>query len=544
MADKDIEDLLARQQRQKTRRSNWESLWQDLAELYLPWRADFTTQPTDGEPRTERIFDSTPMLARRGLSSALDGLLKSKTQRWFGLAPMEKGLEDDDEVKGWIDDTEERLWNAIYNPRAKFIERSAETDDDLVTFGTGILFVLEARGLNRLLFRSAHLKNVLLCEGEEGDIDTMFLDTPLTARQAAERFGRDNLGQKTREALDSNSGDKDKEFPFVEVIMPRRERDPRMRDSLNMPFASVVIDKDSVHKIGEGGYRSFPAAVPRWDTRSNETYGRSPAMLALPDSETLQQMGLTALVVGHKIAEPPVALPDDGSVDAEELVPGGEVYFDVETARTLGQIPVQTLNITGNLPTTRESQNDTRDQIWQAFFRNVLNLPIDGPTMTATEVLERKDEFLRTIGPVFGRLETNYPAVVVERAFRIMDGAGAFLPRPGPLQRRGVRFTFRSPVEQARKQIEAAGLARGMEVLAPLAQNKPEMLDHLDGDEIVRDTPETFGFPERWLKSRDRVAADRAARAQQVEEAQALEGAERLAAVAETTARTVGSEGA
>lgn len=38
---------------------------------------------------------------------------------------------------------------------------------------------------------------------------------------------------------------------------------------------------------------------------------------------------------------------------------------------------------------------DASDQLWVAFFRNVMRLPTEPPRMTATEILERKAEFVR-----------------------------------------------------------------------------------------------------------------------------------------------------
>ena len=67
---REIEELLQRHKRLKDERRVWESHWQDLAEVMLPRRADFTTERIAGERRSEHLFDGTPMLARRGLAGA------------------------------------------------------------------------------------------------------------------------------------------------------------------------------------------------------------------------------------------------------------------------------------------------------------------------------------------------------------------------------------------------------------------------------------------------------------------------------------------
>jgi Bacteriophage head to tail connecting protein len=492
---REIDDLLARHKRLKDRRRVWESHWQELAEVMLPRRADFTAQRSAGERRSDRLFDGTPMLARRGLSAAIDGLLKPKTARWFRVKALDEGLAEVEGVKRWLEIAEERLYRAIYARRARFIQRSGEVDEDLVTFGTGVLFIGEGHALNRLLFRSFHLKDVVLAENGDGEIDSLFISLRLTARQAAQRFGEDALGKDTREAL--KSGEADREFLFLQAVLPRDQRDHRQRNSRNLPFQSVTIDVQSEHLVSESGYHEFPFAVPRWDTSSGEVYGRSPGMIALPDANTLQQMGKTLLVAGHKAVDPPLLVGDDSVIGIPKTFPGGITTFDMQAARDLGRIPIEPLQTGFNLPLGREMQKDARDQIWAAFFRNVLQLPIDAPKMTATEVLERKEEFIRTIGPVFGRLESDYIGQVVERSFNIMLRAGAFPEPPEVLRGQEVVFDYASPVDQARKQIEAAGAARSVELLAPFVEADPEILDNFDGDAIARDTPEIFGMPQR-----------------------------------------------
>ena len=167
MADS-VKEILDRQKRLAGDRGTWEAHWQELAEIMLPRRATFTTEGQPGDKRTQRIYDAVPMLARRGLTAAIAGILRPKSNPWAKIEPEDKELKDDDEVKAWIDDSQERLFRALYTPEANFIKSTHEVDDDLVTFGSGCLFVGEGRDLNRLLFRSFHLKDCFPAENEEG----------------------------------------------------------------------------------------------------------------------------------------------------------------------------------------------------------------------------------------------------------------------------------------------------------------------------------------------------------------------------------------
>lgn len=508
---KEVQDFLKRRQTLKSRRMNFESTWQELAEVLNPRRADFTWQRVAGERRTDNVYDSVPMQARRSLATAIDGLVKPKAEEWFRIVTDEPEVNEDDEARRWLDEAKRRMRNAIYNPAARFIQRTGEVDNDLVTFGTASLFIGEARETGRLIFRSHHLRDVLIAENDDGVVDTIFLTIPFTARQAIQRFGEENVGSHINDLVKQ---DPDKEVELLQVVQPREERDYRRRDARSLPFASCVLDVRGEHKIAESGFHEFPFAVPRWDTASGEVYGRSPGMIALPDAETLQAMGKTLLIGGQRRVDPPLWVTHDGVLSPVRTFPGGITTIDGRAMRELGRQPFGELTSGAEIPIGREMQNDTREQVWAAFFRNVLFLPQDQVRRTATEVLERKEEMLRAIGPVFGQLESDYIRPIVERTFAIMLRAGAFPEPPDILRGRDVQFIFESPVARARRQVEAAAFARSMELVAPLLPYQPQMLDHIDGDAIVRDMPEMGGFPIRWIKPEDRVAAQRQQRAE------------------------------
>ena len=522
-----VADILARHAKLKSARRTWEQTWQELAEVLLPRRADFTVQSlADGERRTDNIYDSVPMQARRSLSTAIDSLIKPRNVQWFHTRPRNEDLAADEGAMKWSELVSKRMFNAIYAREARFIQRSGEVDNDLVTFGTGVLFIGEAKRLGSLLFRSFHLRDTLICESSEGVVDTVMITMKLSVRQAAQRYGEENLGPAARDAL--RSGKTDQEFDYLWVVMPREDADRTKLGAKNMPWASIVIETESETRVRESGFEELPFAIPRWDTASGEIYGRSPGHLALPDAETLQAMGKTLLVAGQRATDPPLWVLGDGLMSAARTFPGGITYIDGAVARQFGRVPVGELQTSAQIPVGREMQNDLREQIWGAFFRNVLQLPIDAPRMTATEIIERKEEMLRSVGPVFGQLETDYLAVVVERVFGIMFRAGAFPPPPDVLLGQDIDFRFESPILRAKNQIETVGLARQLETLALLMQAQPEMMDNFDGDAIARATPLAGGFPHNWLIPVETRDAKREARAKQAEMAQMAEMANQV----------------
>ena len=367
---REIQDLLQRLRKLEDNRRQWEDHWQELGELFLPRRADFTTTHQPGQRRQERQFDGVPMQAARGLASSIDGLLKPKSERWFTLTTANDEFDDLDDVKLWFEFVQDRMWQAIYDPTARFVQRSNEVDLDLTVFGTGVLFVGERMRLGGpvLDFRSYHLRNTFIAENADGEIDTVFRRLTLTARQAAQKFPEERLGRRTRELLRSNR-DREKEVRFVHAVLPRKERGGKGPPNRNMPFASLWIDVDSEHLIAEGGFNEMPYIVPRFDTGTDEIYGRSPAMVALPDANTLMEQGKTILKAGHKIVDPPLLSPNEGVASRPRTFPGGITYYDAEIlSRTGGRQPIFPLLTGANIPIGRDMQSDSREQVWSGPF--------------------------------------------------------------------------------------------------------------------------------------------------------------------------------
>ena len=524
-----VDDLLQRNKDLKSAKSGWLPHWQEVGEIYLPRQANFTTKSIPGTRHVDEIFDSTPMQARRSLSTSVDALLKPKTERWFEITLADEELMEVHEVKEWLEDTSMRLFKAMYNPHSRFIQRSGEVDDELVTFGTGGLFIGESNDLSRFLFKSLPLQTFSIAESADGIIDTVFIEEELTARQAFQRHGN-KIGLKTREAL-GVGGKQEEKFPFLQAIYPRKDRDFSKVDNANFPWAADVVDIKSEHQVEESGFKEFPCAFPRWDTTTGEVYGRSPAMLALGDSLTLQAMGETILRAGQLAVDPSLLVADDSVFGDVVSFPGGIVSYDAEVAKDLGKLPIEVLNTGSDITLGLEMQKNMRDQVWDAFFRSVLQLPEGTPQMTATEVLERKEQFVRGIGPVFGRLETDYLATTVERCFNIMQRNGGFAEAPEILLDQSPNFRMQSPVERARKQVELAGLARSLELLSPLIEADPTLLDNFDLDEITRDVPDISGVPARWIRSKDAVIEKREARVEDEQGAAAMEEAEAASSV-------------
>jgi len=215
--------------------------------------------------------------------------------------------------------------------------------------------------------------------------------------------------------------------------------------------------------------------------------------------------------------------------------PGGVSYYDAKAIRNLGMSkPFMQMDSKANIPWGLSAQSAAREQIHALFYRNVLNLPVDAPQMTATEVIQRREEFVREIGAVFGRLESDYTGPLVERAFNIMLRRGAFgdiTQIPEALQGESIQFRFASPVEKAKRQIEEATVVQGIEKVIAIGQVQPSVMDPYDWVEIGKFIAESNDFPSALTLDEAGIEDKQKAQAQAQQQEQMMQTMERGAGI-------------
>ena len=148
-----VANLDRRFQQLQSQRSNWESHWQELADFMLPRKADITKKRTQGDKRTERIFDGTAIHAVELLASSLHGMLTSPSTPWFSMRYRDPLLQGDDEANEWLELAIDQMYQQFN--RSNFQQEVHELYYDLVTFGTAAMYVEGDQ--DGLRFQSRHI---------------------------------------------------------------------------------------------------------------------------------------------------------------------------------------------------------------------------------------------------------------------------------------------------------------------------------------------------------------------------------------------------
>jgi len=498
-----IQEIHADHTRMKNDRLLFEDQWNEVAERVWPGHPGFNKgKPQPGAKRTERMFDSTPPLALRHFSAAMDSMVTPRTQEWHYLKPQNEALVESQAVVRYLEQVTKVLFTMRYRWRANFQSQMGEIWRSCGAFGNGGLMVEDVPGEGSR-YRHIPIRRLLFSEGADGLVDKAHVDWTLTARQAARRFGEANLPQSIRNVLQR---DPEAQFDFIHVVRPREEWDPRKRDAANMPFASYWLSSSNERIIQRSGFRTFPFAIGRFYGGADETYGRSPAMDGLPDIKQVNEMEKTTIRGAQKAVDPPLLLQEDGALEAFDLRSGALNYGGLDDqGRELAK-PF----LTGQqIPLGVELTNQKREVINLAFYVTLFQILVDSPQMTATEVLQRAQEKGVLLGPPLGRMQSEMLGPMIDRELDIAAQSGLLPEMPEELVEAGgqVDVEYDSPLNRAMRAGEGASVLRWVEASAPFVQADPRAARVINAPRAVRKLAEVFSVPSDYVNSEDEVDA-------------------------------------
>lgn len=528
------QEIVKRHERLKSERSIWDSHWQELAERIWPDRALFTTRDrTPGEKRTERMFDATAALALTRFAAAMESMLTPRTAKWHKLRVADDDLNQSPAVQRYLDEVTNILFRVRYSARANFASQMHEAYMSLGSFGTGGMLVEDMLG-NGIRYKSIDLANLYFCENRHGIIDTAHREFKYTARQAMQQFDPARLPKKIVEAAER---DPEQKFDFIHCVRPNEERKRGERGFRGMAFASSYVCLESRDIVEEGGYRTMPYALGRYITTPGETYGRSPAMLVLPDIKMLNEMKKTIIRSAHLAVSPPLLMQEDGALQAFDLRPNALNFGGVDER---GQPLVHALKVEGRLDIGMEMLEQQQRVINDAFLVTLFQILVDQPNMTATEAMLRAQEKGALLAPTMGRQQSEMLGPLIERELDILAHAGMLPEMPQELIELGgdVEIEYVSPLNRAQRAEDGVAILRTLESIAPLAQIDPSVMMAFDLAKAARELADINGMPAKILRSEDEIEEMQGQQAQAAEAAQLLQAAPVAAQTAKTLAET------
>lgn len=529
------DEIIREQNRLEGGRGNWSNHWERVAEVVWPIMRGFQGEFAPGQRKQEKVFDGTAPLALTRFSSAIESLVTPRTQRWHTLRPSDPKLAEDHSIKVFMDALSDLLFRFRYGANSSFASQSHELYMSLGAFGTGAMFIEDGLPHARpgkinppIIYKSVHLADIFVKENAWGMIDTVYRKFCYTADQAIQAFGESSLPDKILEARGKPS-----KFNFIHCVKPNSSQVYGRMDFKGMPISSHYVSVDCRKVVSEGGYQTMPYLVPRYETAPNEVYGRSPAMMVLPDILMLNEMSKTTLRAGQRAVDPPLLLQEDGALQAFDMRSGALNYGGVDDNGRATVMPLQT---GGNLPLGLDMMQDRRQFINDAFLITLFQIMVETPTMTATEAMMRAQEKGALLAPTAGRLQSEFLGPLISREIDILARAGLLPEIPPALIEANGEFEieYDSPITRAQRAEEGVGILRTLEAAGSIAQFDPSAMKVIKASEAIRELAEINGVPAALLRSKEELEAMGQAEAQQAQLQQVLAAAPVIADTAST----------
>lgn len=529
MDSNQVATILRRYDRAVSLRSEHEEVWRKCYEYTFPLRsAGFGRSQLNavtGQELKAAVMDSTATDSVRLLASSIMGGLTPANSRWFGL---DVGTDESDEERRWLDKSGDIIWQAIH--ASNFDAAGYEACVDVAVAGWFALFIDEDTENGGYTFDQWPLGGVYVSASKAGGrIDTVFRAYTLSAEQAVNQFGEENVSQAIRTAAEKSPADR---FEFIWAIYPRTDYREGARLARNLPIASCQIEKGTKKVVRKSGYHEMPVVVPRWMLVPDTGYGVGPVYDALPDIKTLNELRRMELaacdlaISGMWIAE------DDGVLNPRTVKVGARKVIVANSVDSMKPL------LTGSdFKVAWTKAEDLKGAIRKVLMADQLQ-PQDGPAMTATEVHVRVGLIRQLLGPIYGRMQAEYLQPLIERCFGIAFRAGALGQPPKSLAGRDFHVRYISPLARAQKLEDVTAIERLAANVGALAKTNPEVLDLIDYDQGVRIMAEGLGVPTKVVRESKAVAQLRDARAQQQQEQQeAAQQAQGQAAMQEAMAQ-------
>lgn len=529
------EEIITRMEKFEADRSNWDNQWQDCADYGMPNSNQITRKESPGHTKPD-LFDFTAEDSNIQLAAGLYSYMFPTDSRAFVLQVEDKELNEIDEVKQWLETVTKILHEHLVS--SNFREAFFEYLKSLGCFGTACLY--EEKGKKKPInFICYHMASIYIARNSDGDVDTVYRSFEYTARQAVQEFGekhKNTLGEKILEAY-NDPKNQDKKFRFIHAVQPREDAD-KPDDPKGMPWSSEYVNRDEKVKIYESGYPEMPYQVTMFDRDPLENYGRSPMMKCLPDIKMVNHMQKARIKGWEKQVDPPVILPDDGSIWPLATQPAGVIY-----KRAGGDSP-EWFEFKGDLREMEAAILSVQQKIQKGFYLDKFDPLVDRQNMTATEILARINQTMRFLTPVIGRQQSGLCNPMIHRKIGILGrqtdekGRGLLPEMPIELEGKEYSIMYLGRLALSMRTLETEGLAKTLADWAPMtAIERTAWLDNLDEDAAFRDSARNNGVPATWLKNIKQRDAKRQADAQQQQVRSISEQIEQLSKAARNVSK-------
>jgi hypothetical protein len=531
-------------------RLSWWEHWAKLAEAILPRRYHWLIVPntmTRGLAINQAIKDPTGAQAVRVCTAGMRSGMMSSSRPWFKMKAGLRNFKPDQDAKDWFEDTQDRVYRVLAG--SNYYQTGTQMFEDLTVFGTGPKLMYEDR---QDIIRCVNPRagEYYLALGSDGRRNAFYRVYVQTVAQLVMAHGLKSCSPNVQALWEQKGASLETEITIAHAIEPNFSLQmPGMPPDLgvipgNFTYREFIWEwgQSSPTPLSRRGFRTKPFIAPVWTSTSNDPYGRSPGMDALPDILQLHQMTVRQAEAIDKGVRPPLLGDSSLKNQPSSILPGRVTYVpDI----TKGMKPIFEMNMDVSHMTALIEKIEKRVEKW--FFNDLFlmmeNIPGVQPR-NEMDIAERRGEKMQVLGPVVEGIN-NELADDIRRVYQITARRGLIQPKPPSLQGIPLDIELDSMVAVAQRAAETSSMERGITVVTNLDKQYPDkhVADNVDMDKWVRGYLEKSNFPASNMNSEDQVKQIREGRnraaAQAAQRAQAAQMLTHTAPALAGAAKTV-----
>lgn len=440
MSAERVKDLKRRALKAFERRDRMKALYRDAQRLGAPHREGWdNAQP--GRDMQREVYDSTFQDSVDRLANALFVGMVPPWLTWVGLTAGSMVPEEQTtDVKRRLQSPTRIVAQTLL--RSGFYSAAHPVLTDLV-FGTGA-FQVDEDDRRVVGITAIPIHELGIEEGLNGKVDSTFRRRTLSGRNAGEALKKaSNLPPALAASIRENP---DSDVTFLSCCTPE-ERSGRRR------WVQDILWDGSDDLLLQQEYYENPVTVIRWSVLSGEVWGRGPALKTCANAYTLNEAARLVLIAAN-LSIYGMWTSTDAGLNGDTVKFGPGAILNVNSNDN-GNPSIRELNPSTRLDIGDWVINRYGSQVQRGLYRDNLG-QVDGPRMTATEIVERQSLVLQDMGAAFGRISDEGIDPLVGRVVGALTRRGR-LPRfqiDGEL----VALEYFSPLARAQTQEQANAL--------------------------------------------------------------------------------------
>lgn len=498
---------------QSNRDSVFVRMWQEVAKYIDPTYGDMQR---DSEPRPsskavdERIYDSTVSSYSNVFAMGLQGYVCSSQSAFFSLVPEEalKHGEEENKQLAEVLQSRTRQMYACMAQRGFYapIYPCFKSFGDLASF---VMFFKLNKDDKIVYEYVPNYQCVPLYNRAEGTCDTIFRSLWLTAYEARQIFGEENLPT----IMQGEKVDETKAFQFWELLCPRDRFGFKLSDSNEWEHLDIIWSKDDQKVVFEGGTRRQGFCLCTFSKNDDSTaWGvGSPGLRQFHNARCLQNMSQDLLIASQYAASPAIMKSTGFTA---KIAPAA--FIDIPPGASMTP-----LELGQDLSWTTTAISDRRSLAKSDYFVDYFLMlsQYSGNVNTATLAQGLQNEQLKMMTHFLDSLRTGFFEPVIDWTWNTMGELGYF-DDGYDIDYKDLQVDFVSPLYILQKQaVSLEPTVNTMNTVLPFLNIDPTLVNYFDFGELVEVVRESTNADARIV--RDKKTAEEmiqaAQRAQQEE---------------------------